>query len=127
MSLSRKIVRYAVVGVIGTIIHFGILTLLVERFRGEPVTSSTIGFIITVIVSYLLNHRWTFRSDRGHGSALPRYVIVSVTGMVLNSGIMYLTVHVFGLYYILGQCLVVVVVPITNFALNYRWSFRPAA
>lgn len=127
MSLSRKIIRYAVVGVIGTAVHFSVLVLLVERFGVEAVTSSTIGFIITVIVSYALNHRWTFRSDRGHGSALPRYIVVSVTGMFLNSGIMYLTVHVFGLWYILGQCLVVVVVPLTNFVLNYKWSFRPAA
>ena len=127
MSLSRKIIRYAVVGVIGTAVHFGVLAALVELFGVEPVTSSTIGFIVTVIVSYVLNHRWTFRSDRGHRSALPRYIIVSITGMLLNTGIMFLTVHVFGLWYILGQCLVVVVVPITNFALNYRWSFRPAA
>ena len=126
MSISRKIVRYAVVGAIGTAVHFGILGLLVEVFHIEPVTSSTAGFIVTVIVSYVLNHKWTFRSDRGHGSALPRYIIVSVSGMFLNSGIMYLTVHIFGLWYILGQCMVVVVVPITNFVFNYRWSFRPA-
>ena len=127
MSFSVKLARYIVVGVIGTAIHFGVLIALVELWGVEAVTASTIGFIVTLVVSYLLNHRWTFRSDRGHLSAMPRYTVVSVCGLLLNSAIMYVTVHVLGLWYILGQCLVVVVVPLTNFLFNYHWSFRPAA
>ncbi len=125
MSFSVKLIRYIVVGVIGTAIHFGVLIALVERLGVEPVTASTIGFIITLVVSYMLNHRWTFRTDRGHLSAMPRYILVSVSGLLLNSGIMFVTVHILGLWYILGQSLVVVVVPLTNFLFNYHWSFRP--
>ncbi len=125
MSISVKLVRYFIVGVIGTGIHFGVLIMLVELFGVEAVTASTIGFIVTLIVSYVLNHRWTFRSDRRHLSAMPRYTLVSVSGLLLNSAIMYVTVHVLEWWYILGQCMVVVVVPLTNFLFNYHWSFRP--
>ena len=125
MSFSIKLFRYVVVGVIGTAIHFGILIALVELLGVEPVTASTIGFIVTLVVSYVLNHRWTFQTDRGHLSAMPRYILVSISGLLLNSGIMFVTVHILGLWYVLGQSLVVVVVPLTNFLFNYHWSFRP--
>ena len=127
LAIRAAIVRYVVVGVLGTAIHFGILAALVEWFHMDPVLSSGIGFVVTLIVSYVLNHTWTFRSTARHRSALPRYVAVSVLGLGLNTAVMYLAVRVLGLWYVAGQALVVVVVPATNFVLNRSWSFRSSS
>jgi len=118
--------RYAIVGVLGTAIHFGVLAALVEFGGVEPVLASAAGFIVTLIVSYVLNHRWTFASPARHRTAFARYTAVSVLGLGLNSLIMYLAVHVFGLWYILAQALVVMVVPAVNYLLNRSWTFKSA-
>lgn len=122
--MLKQFFRYAIVGALGTAIHMGMLIALVELFRVEPVISSTIGFIVTLIVSYALNYFWTFRSRHPHAYSLPRYAVVSVLGLLLNAAIMYLTVHVLEWWYVLGQLCVVFVVPISNFILNVLWSFR---
>lgn len=126
VPLGRGVLRYAIVGVLGTAIHFGVLAALVELGGVEPVLASAAGFIVTLIVSYVLNHRWTFASPARHRTAFARYTAVSLLGLALNSLIMYLSVHVFGLWYIAGQALVVAAVPALNFVLNRSWSFRRA-
>ena len=126
VPLSCGMLRYAIVGVLGTAIHFGVLAALVEFGGVEPVLASAAGFIVTLIVSYVLNHRWTFASPARHRTAFARYTAVSVLGLGLNSLIMYLAVHVFGLWYILAQALVVMVVPAVNYLLNRSWTFKSA-
>ena len=116
--------RYAVVGVIGTAIHFGVLAVLVELAALDAVLASAAGFLVTLMVSYVLNHRWTFESSAPHGATFGRYAAVSLLGLGLNSMIMYLAVNIFGLWYILAQALVVIVVPAVNYTLNRSWTFR---
>jgi putative flippase GtrA len=120
-------VRYAVVGVLGTAIHFGFLAALVELGGVDAVVASGAGFIAALIASYVLNHRWTFRSVRDHRTAFLRYAMVCGLGITVNSLIMHVSVHIFGLWYILGQTLVVVVVPPLNFVLSRAWAFRGAS
>jgi putative flippase GtrA len=119
-----KFFRYAVVGVIGTFTHLGILAFLVETLHHNPIVSSTIGFLVTVIISYYLNYKWTFSSKGKHLVVLPRYITVSLIGLSLNTGIMYLIVNVFSLWYGFGQMISIVLIPLSNFFLNSNWSFR---
>jgi putative flippase GtrA len=122
--MIRKITRYAIVGILGTLTHIGILVALVEAFHQEPVFSSTVGFMVALVISYFLNRNWTFQTNLGHSYALTRYVIVSFLGLLLNSGIMYLTVNILGWWYLFGQLTVILLVPASNFWLNSSWSFR---
>jgi putative flippase GtrA len=122
--MIRKITRYAIVGFLGTLTHIGILVALVEALHQEPVFSSTVGFMVALVLSYFLNRNWTFQTNLGHSYALTRYVIISLLGLLLNSGIMYLTVNILGWWYLLGQFTVILIVPASNFWLNSSWSFR---
>lgn len=123
LARGGPILRYAVVGALGTAIHFGVLVALVELTAVDSVLASAVGFLVTLIASYVLNHRWTFESRTPHGAAFRRYAAVSLLGLGLNSLIMYLAVHVFGLWYVVAQALVVTVVPAVNYLLNRSWTF----
>lgn len=116
--------KYAIVGVIGTVIYLLILIVLIEVLKYEPVISSTIGFIIIVIISYWLNYRWTFNSNSRHLVAFPRYAVVSVIGLGLNASIIFIAVNVFHLWYGIGQIVSFIVIPLCNFSLNSYWSFK---
>lgn len=122
--MLKKFAKYAAVGLIATLIYMVMLVALVEVLGLDPVISSVISFIFILIGSYFANQYWTFRSGRGHLYALPRYIAVSLGGLTLNTGIMYLTVHILGWWYILGQMIAIFVVPLSNFLLNFYWSFR---
>ncbi len=115
--------RYGIVGIIGTLLHLGILALLVECVQADPVWSSVIGFFAALITSYILNFFWVFNSRRSHHVAVMRYLIVSFTGLALNTLIMYMVVDVLHWWYGWGALGVVMVVPASNFLLNYLWTF----
>ncbi|WP_019007040.1 GtrA family protein [Cohnella laeviribosi] len=123
----RKLIKYAVVGVVGTLVHWGILIGLVEGFGTEPVYATSIGFIATVILSFYLNLYWTF-SIRAHSAGIAgrwvRYVLVSVGGLLLNSGLMYVAVHLLNYGYLFGQSVSLIAVPVFNYVLHSIWTFR---
>jgi putative flippase GtrA len=120
-----KLFSYGMIGLVGTLIHFSVLVFLVEVFHIEPVLSSSIGFIVTVIVSFYLNRRFTFRTTSSKTTvAFIKYTVVSCLGFILNSVIMYGSVHILSLHYSIAQVIVVVLLPISNFLLNNFWTFR---
>lgn len=120
-----KLFLYGIIGLVGTLIHFSVLVLLVELFHLEPVLSSSIGFIVTVIVSFYLNRRFTFRTKSNQTTVtFIKYTVVSCSGFILNSVIMYGAVHILSLHYSIAQAIVVAVLPISNFLLNNYWTFK---
>ncbi|MBO9599992.1 MAG: GtrA family protein [Cohnella sp.] len=128
-ALRSPFAKYAVVGAIGTLLHFASLIFLVEAARLPAVPSSAIGFLLVVVVSYYLNRHWTFASTAaspGLGS-FARYVAVSTSGLVLNTAIMYAVVDVLGWPYLLGQGAVTVIVPVSNYYFNRTWTFKERA
>lgn len=119
-----EVYRYVVVGLLGTLTHYCGLAFFVEIAHLDPVISSIIAFIFTLLLSYFLNHYWTFQSNLWHSQTLPKYILVSIMGLLINIAIMYLTAHLLRWDYQIGFAFAVIVVPISNFLLNKYWSFR---
>lgn len=117
-------VRFLVVGVLATAIHYSILLLLVQIFGFAPVLASSIGFSVSAVVNYLVNRRVTFSSSRGHAGAVPRFVIVALVGLSLNSGVVWLFAHELGWYYVLAQVIATGVAIFWNFFANKYWTFQ---
>lgn len=123
---NYPLVRYGIVGIIGTLIHFLILILLVKTYSLSPVLASSIGFIVVLLVSYRLNKYWTFNqiNSLDKSSRFIKYSVVSVCGLILNTTVMYISIDWLHLHYVIGQCLVIIVVPVFNYILNRNWTFR---
>jgi len=120
----KQMVRYGVVGVLGASIHFGTVILLVEVFKQNPVYSSAFGFSLVVVISYLLNKHWTFKIvSKEKSYRFLKYLVVSGLGFAINVSIMYYSVNIAHWSYILGQSIVTVVIPVSNFTLNKFWTF----
>lgn len=121
-SLVKQFIKYAIVGVIGTSVQSLTLILLVEKMSANPLLGSVIGFIFSLIVSYFINVKWTFKTER-KSSFFYKYMIVSISGLGINLLIMFLLVNLIGVWYIWAQMVVIVIVPISNFFLNRYWAF----
>jgi len=115
---------YVVVGALGTIGYVCVLKMFVDGLKQEPVMSSGISFILIVIATYLGNYFWTFQSSSHHFVVLPGFAGIALIGFVLNVAIMYLSVDVLGLWYLVGALMTVLVVTLSNFVLHVYWSFR---
>lgn len=125
--MMRRVLRYGVVGLASTALYVLLVALLVELFAVDPVISAVISCAATVVLAYGLNHRWVFASTRGHSAAFPSFVAATLVSLSLNGAIMYAAVYVFAWSYLIGLALTTVIVPPTNFALNYLWCFRQSS
>lgn len=126
-SWSKQILiqfgRFALVGLLATLTHLGTLAFGVEMLHGPVLAASTAGFVLAVMVSYVLNCHWTFEAARGHIRHLPKYVLVCITGFMLNTILILVTVELMHWWYIYGQLAALAVVPVCNFLLNRHWVF----
>jgi putative flippase GtrA len=114
---------YGAAGIAGTVAHYTVLILLVQRFGAEPVAASTTGAAIGAIVNYWLNHRFTFRSAVPHRRAFIRFMVVAVAGMIINAAMLFAAVHPLGLHYLLGQVAATGLAFLGTYELNRRWTF----
>ncbi|EPY09444.1 GtrA family protein [Paenibacillus alvei] len=123
-NIILQFLKYGVIGIVGTILQSGTLILLVEFFKWEPIISTIIGFIFSLTFSYFANVRWTFPSTCNQIQVFIKYFVVSILGLLLNITVMYLIVYIFELWYLIGQMIVIILVPVFNFTLNKLWAFK---
>lgn len=119
--LSRFL-RYIVVGGVATAIQYVILVLLVRAFGMAPTPASTIGFVLSAGVNYLLNYRFTFQSNRPHGPAAAKFAVLAGTGLLINAAIMHLMTGA-GVQYLIAQVCATSVVLFFGFISNSLWTF----
>lgn len=119
-----QFIRFGLAGIVATLCHMGTLIILVEYFEYIPLLASTIGFLLAVIVSYILNYRFTFIVRGNHFLFFSRYLVVCATGLVINTSIMFFTVNFLKWWYVIGQVSTLIIVPIINFTLNKFWAFN---
>lgn len=116
-------VKFGFVGLSATVIHIGMLFFLVEQWGMGPVLASIPAFLTALVISFLINHHWTFVVKGTYGRYFFRYVAVSVVGLILNIAIMYGTVSLLHQSYVVGLGMVVILVPLASFFLQRNWTF----
>ena len=123
-EMFHRLIRHLVAGGAGTLLYMLLVALCVEVAGLHPVASVVIAFIIMEIYTYLINRAWVYAPKEGHAYAIPRFLTVTVVALSLNTGIMYLIVESLELWYVWGLVATALVVPPTNFLLNYFWAFK---
>jgi putative flippase GtrA len=139
-AVSHKEIKHAVkfgmVGLMGTMIDFTVLNLLIFGAGWNSplgqLYASIISTGIAVVNSFTWNRLWTFRARNGHGGwQFLQYVVVSIAGLLFNSGIFYLASQfVYGpllpeTWAIqLAKVTAVGIVMFWNFGMNRMWTFR---
>jgi putative flippase GtrA len=122
-TLGARFTRFAMVGAVGTAAHYLTLIALVEVAGTGGVIATTAGFIVGLVVNYVLNRRYTFASRRPHRSAFWRFALVAVCGMVMNGAIFAFATGSLQMHYLLSQVLATVIVLGWNFIANAFWTF----
>jgi putative flippase GtrA len=119
-----RLVRYGIAGGASAATHFGLGLLLAAALHIRPVLASTTGFAASVLVSYALQHFWVFRSTATHVVAGPKFLTVTAVAFALNTSVLWLGTEVAAGPYPLVQGIALVLIPVVNYVLNSRWTFR---
>ena len=110
--------RYAGVGIIGTMVHFLILLLLVDFTT--PVLASTVGAIAGCITNFRLARSYVFTARANQLLVFPKFATVAIAGIGLNAAIMLMFTPF--LPVIVCQLAATGIVFMTGFLLNNCWS-----
>ena len=120
----RQFVFFAAVGAIGTLVHFVILTCLVQLHLAGPVVATSFGAVAGAVTNYLLNYRFTFTSRQQHRETLPKFMILAAVGFVINGAIVHAAIEVARLHYLVAQVCATIVVLIWGYVGNRLWTFN---
>jgi len=125
--LHRQVSAFALVGVAAAVVHYGTLVGLVELAGAGPVPATLAGYLLGGIVSYGLNRRYAFASDRPHAEAGWRFAVVAAVGFGLTGLAMAGLTGRLGLPYLPAQVVTTLLVMLWSFAANRWWTFDPQA
>jgi putative flippase GtrA len=118
-----RLARYAISGGLSATTHFAVGLAGTGLLHLHPVPASSVGFAASVVVSYLLQRAWVFRSGAGHAVAGPRFLAVTAAALGLNTAVLWIGVDLLGGRYPTVQAVALVLIPVLNYALNSRWTF----
>jgi putative flippase GtrA len=123
-ALSRQFSAFVGVGLVSAVAHYGLLIALVEG-AGAPVVAATLaGYVVGGVISYALNRRYAFRSERPHGEATWRFALVAAVGFVLTGIAMGVLHGGWDVPYLLAQVLTTGCVMLWSFVANRWWTFQ---
>lgn len=116
-KLLVQIFRFGLVGGLCFLIDYGLLALLTELFGINYLISSAVSFSVSVTVNYLLSMRFVFESKEqvNRLKELVLFIVLSVVGLGINQGLMWLGTELAGMYYLLTKLAATAVVMVYNF------------
>jgi len=123
-QVFSQFIRFAGVGVVGTVVHYSVLIISVQFLRVPPVPASVMGFVLGGIVNYYLNYRITFRSNKKHYETFSKFFSIAFVGLLFNTVLMALFAEILNWHYLISQIMTTGLVLLWNFAGNKLWTFR---
>lgn len=111
-----QLIKFGIVGVIATVIDFGVLMFLKEFMHIDVLAASAVAFSVSVIANYILSMLFVFES-RGNSKVKEFlvFVVLSIGGLLLNQFIMWIGTEIMTAYYLWVKAFALVFVPIYNF------------
>lgn len=81
-----RFMRFAVVGVIGAVVDFGVANFLVKAFHTRLVVAGTVSFILAILSNFTWNRFWTYPDSRSKplGRQLVQFGAVSIMGLFIR-------------------------------------------
>lgn len=76
--------RFLGAGGVSTLAHWAVMAVLVH-LGAMPLLGTVVGATVGAATNYGLQYHVTFRSDRAHRHALPRYLLVCGVGWLANA------------------------------------------
>jgi putative flippase GtrA len=119
---TNAFTRYLGVGAIGTLLHYLVLIVLVEKAGLRPAVGAVFGATAGAIANYYLNYHITFASKAVHRKTFPKFMVVAGVSTVLSGfGVRWATAA--GVHYLAAQLVCTVLTLAIGFVVNRLWTY----
>lgn len=123
VALFWEFVRFGWVGLF-TLGVYAVEMWLLARLTSWPTwINATISYVPCLVLNYLLHRTFTFRSTREHGQAGPRYLVIQLGGLVINTSVLWLGVERLGWPYLPSQVASVLMLATWSYLGQKLWTF----
>ncbi|PAF51689.1 hypothetical protein BKH43_00145 [Helicobacter sp. 13S00401-1] len=112
------LIRYLVVGVINTIVGFGLIFLL-TYLKVNPYIANIVGYVVGIVVSYLLNSFFTFKKKANFFMFVISMGVAWLANIIMLKVALELSVNVY-----IAQILAGIVYVIVGFGLSKIVVFK---
>ena len=121
--LLIKLSKFMLVGGTGVLVNNLALLILVQGVHLPLLVASVLASELAIINNFYWNDRWTFKSTRISLSRFARFNLVSLSGLLITSGTLWVLVTHLGLYYLVANLLGISLAMVWNFVANSRWTW----
>lgn len=121
-----QLIRYGFVSVVALAVDFGGMVLLVELLSVHYLVGATMSFTAGLIVNYVLSRLWVFDESRYNSktSEFVAFSLIGIAGLLINNGIIWLSVEQIGIHYAISKMIATGVVFFWNFGLRKIIVFK---
>lgn len=98
--LVHELAKFGIVGAINTIVHFGLLNLMVLWLGLRPLVANGIAIAVAATSSYFMNREWTFRhrARSGVGREYSLFFVLNGVGWVISQACVAFTTYVLDMH-----------------------------
>jgi putative flippase GtrA len=123
LALFWEMVRFGWVGVLTAALYAAQMWAL-HRVNDWPTwVNATVADGPCLLVNYLLHRSFSFRSSKRHREAGPRYLAVQLTGLGINSGVLWFSVDHMRWPFLPTQLGAIAILALFSYAAQKLWSF----
>lgn len=118
--LAHKLVRYAFIGGVSTLIHIGGASLYIYFINSSLLQSNMVGFLMAYTFSYTIQSKFVFEAKLSKSKALKYFAvqIVALLIAILFSDML----NEYNSY--IKTVIVALVLPLVTFFVHKFWTFR---
>lgn len=130
----RQFIKFCIVGAVNTgvdwVVFYPVKILLGRYFPDLKLQSvrqiaKAVSFIISALSNYIMNRKWTFRSqDKRVVREGAKFMVVALGGLAINQAVFYLITGQLHWRDIFGLILATAAATLWNFFINRSWTFR---
>jgi putative flippase GtrA len=125
LARKTKLVKFATVGIIATLVHASVYLLLVKTFILNDQLSNFVGFSFALTVSYYGQRYWTFSDKKPNSetNAKLKFLTSSILSYCLNAFWVFFTVQVLSYSSEYATIGIVFITPVVIFLMLKYWVF----
>ena len=123
---AKHAAKYYMVGASGVLVNLGLLYYLTEFIGLWYFLSYVIAISVSITSNFIFNKFWTFKDSIDSQRMIVMYmkfVGVSLLGMGIQLGSVYVFVESLSVYYMLAAVISIGIAGGINFIINRRWTF----
>lgn len=120
---ATELARFGIVGASGVLVNNAVLFLLHGALGWHLILASVVAVETAIVNNFIWNDMWTFSERTPARFRFLRFNLVSLGGLVVNTGALAGIVALTGVHYLVANLVAIGVAMAWNFSANARWTW----